>query len=130
MITLESPRTNKKHELDVLIVGLGGAGSNVIDRATLDGLDKSSLVAMNTDIQSLNASVAGRKIQLGKTVSRGLGAGGDPELGFQALDEAREQARELLSGVAVVFICVGLGGGTGSGCAGRRRTRHRTPARP
>jgi cell division protein FtsZ len=72
---------------------------------------------MNTDVQSLTSSVASRKVQLGRGVTRGLGAGGDPEIGFGAASEAQEDIRKALEGASLIFLCVGLGGGTGSGAA-------------
>jgi cell division protein FtsZ len=103
--------------LIIKVVGVGGAGSNMLDRVMLDGIDAAELVAINTDVQSLTASVAAHKIQLGRTLTRGLGSGGDPELGIAAAEEATEEIRSAVRGGAVVFVCVGLGGGTGSGAA-------------
>ncbi len=103
--------------LQCRIVGLGGAGINVLDRLAHDGARHEDLVAINTDLQSLTGSVAGKKIQLGKRVTRGLGAGGDPELGYAAAEEALEEIREAIGDAGVVFLCMGLGGGTGSGAA-------------
>ncbi len=96
---------------------MGGAGINVLDRLAHDGARHEDLVAVNTDLQSLTGSVAGKKIQLGKRVTRGLGAGGDPELGYAAAEEALDEIREALGNAGVVFLCMGLGGGTGSGAA-------------
>lgn len=101
----------------VKIVGLGGAGANMLDRVALDGLDGAELLALNTDIRTLSASVASEKIQLGRNLTKGLGTGGDPELGRQAVTEAEDEIRASLKGRKIVFICVGLGGGTGSGAA-------------
>ncbi len=103
--------------IPVKVVSVGGAGLNALDRVVLDGLEKAGVVAINTDVQSLTSSVAPHKVQLGRTVTRGLGAGGDPELGYQAAVEATEEIREALSDANVIFICAGLGGGTGSGAA-------------
>jgi cell division protein FtsZ len=83
----------------------------------LDGLEKAGAVAINTDVQSLASSVAAHKVQLGRTVMRGLGAGGDPELGFQAAAESADEIREALGDARMIFVCAGLGGGTGSGAA-------------
>jgi cell division protein FtsZ len=83
----------------------------------LDGIESADLAAINTDVQSLTASVAAHKIQLGRTLTRGLGSGGDPELGLAAAEEATEEIRSVLRSGSIVFICVGLGGGTGSGAA-------------
>jgi cell division protein FtsZ len=101
----------------IKVVGVGGAGSNVLDRVMLDGIEAAELVAINTDVQSLTASVAAHKVQIGRNLTRGLGAGGDPELGFAAAEEATDEIRSVLQGGNVIFLCVGLGGGTGSGAA-------------
>ena len=104
-------------DIQIKVVGVGGAGSNVLDRIVLDGLDKADLIAINTDAQSLASSVAARKVQLGRTVTRGLGAGGDPEVGFNAAYESADEIRQALTDARMIFICTGLGGGTGSGAA-------------
>lgn len=101
--------------ISIKVIGVGGAGSNALDRVVLDGLEKADLIAMNTDVQSLASSVAARKVQLGRTTTRGLGAGGDPELGYNAAYEAADEIRHELVDARMVFICAGLGGGTGSG---------------
>src|SRR5215467_5442528 len=103
--------------IPIKIVSVGGAGLNALDRIILDGLERADVVAMNTDVQSLTSSVATRKVQLGRSVSRGLGAGGDPDVGYQAALESADEIRETLSDSRVIFICAGLGGGTGSGAA-------------
>jgi cell division protein FtsZ len=103
--------------IPIKIIGIGGAGSNVLDRMVLDGVDKADLIAANTDVQSLASSVAANKVQLGRSVTRGLGAGGDPELGFSSAHEAADEIRTALGDARMVFICTGLGGGTGSGAA-------------
>jgi cell division protein FtsZ len=103
--------------IHVKVVGVGGAGSNILDRVMLDGIEAADLVAINTDVQSLTASVAAHKVQLGRNLTRGLGSGGDPELGFAAAEEATDEIRSVLQGGTVIFLCAGLGGGTGSGAA-------------
>jgi cell division protein FtsZ len=103
--------------IPIKIVSVGGAGLNALDRIVLDGLEGAEVLAVNTDVQSLASSVAAHKVQLGRTVTRGLGAGGDPEVGYQAAFESTEEIREALSGARMIFICTGLGGGTGSGAA-------------
>src|SRR5947209_9996496 len=80
-------------------------------------MDKNYLDAINTDVQALASSVAARKVQLGRNATHGLGTGGDPELGYQAAIESAEEIRHALEGARMVFICTGLGGGTGSGAA-------------
>ena len=106
-----------EEEIPIKVVGVGGAGSNALDRIVLDGLEKAQLIAINTDVQSLASSVAAHKVQLGRSVTRGLGAGGDPELGYNAAVESATEIREALADARMVFVCAGLGGGTGSGAA-------------
>ncbi len=103
--------------IPIKVVSVGGAGSNALDRIVLDGLERADLVAINTDVQSLASSVAAHKVQIGRAVTRGLGTGGDPELGYQAAIESADEIRQALTGARMIFICVGLGGGTGSGAA-------------
>jgi cell division protein FtsZ len=104
-------------EVRIKIIGLGGAGSNALDRLVLDGVPGAELIAMNTDVQALTSSVAPQKSQIGANSTRGLGAGGDPEIGYAAADESLDTIREMVNGAQLVFLCVGLGGGTGSGAA-------------
>lgn len=101
----------------VKIIGLGGAGSNMLERIALDGMEGTELCALNTDIRTLGACIATEKIQLGKELTKGLGAGGDPGLGSKAVLEAEEEIRASLKDHQIVFVCAGLGGGTGSGAA-------------
>lgn len=101
----------------VKVVSVGGAGLSALDRIVLDGLEKASVVAINTDVQSLTGSVAAHKVQLGRSITRGLGTGGDPELGYDAAAESVDEIREALADARMIFVCAGLGGGTGSGAA-------------
>jgi len=101
----------------VKVVSVGGAGLSALDRIVLDGLEKASVVAINTDVQSLTSSVAAHKVQLGRSITRGLGTGGDPELGYDAAVESIDEIREALADARMIFVCAGLGGGTGSGAA-------------
>ncbi len=117
MIRLESATSTPRDPVRALVIGLGGAGCNLLDRIALDGFDKNQILAINTDIQSLTASVAGKKLQIGRTLTRGLGAGGDPDLGVEAASEAMGDISTLLADAKLVFLCAGLGGGTGSGAA-------------
>ncbi len=116
---IEFPRDSQNTipSSSVKIVGLGGAGTNMLDRVVLDGMDGAEMLAVNTDIRTLSGSVARDRIQLGRNLTKGLGAGGDPELGQQAVLEAEAEVRAALKGRKIVFLCVGLGGGTGSGAA-------------
>jgi cell division protein FtsZ len=101
--------------IPIKVIAVGSAGSNALDRVVLDGMDKSDLIAANTDVQSLASSVAAVKVQLGRSLTRGLGTGGDPELGFDAAQESADEIRQALAEGRLIFICTGLGGGTGSG---------------
>jgi cell division protein FtsZ len=101
----------------VKIIGLGGAGANMLERIALDSMEGAELLALNTDLRTLGSCLAKEKIQLGTNLTKGLGTGGDPELGQQAMLEAEEEVRKALKGQRIVFLCTGLGGGTGSGAA-------------
>src|SRR5947199_4331829 len=101
----------------VKVVSVGDAGLNALDRIVLDGLEKASVVAINTDVQSLTSSVAAHKVQLGRTMTRGLGTGGDPQLGYDVAVESVDEIGEALADARMIFVCAGLGGGTGSGAA-------------
>ncbi len=101
----------------VKIIGLGGAGANMLERIALESIEGAELLALNTDIRTLGACLAKEKIQLGVNLTKGLGTGGDPELGQQAMLEAEANVRKALKGQRIVFLCTGLGGGTGSGAA-------------
>ncbi|MDC0201514.1 cell division FtsZ family protein, partial [Verrucomicrobia bacterium] len=102
----------------VKVIGIGGAGSNVLDRIALhERMDDGELLVLNTDVRDLVSSVAEDKIQLGKDLTQGLGAGGDPDLGEEAAKKTADEIRAALEGKSLVFICAGLGGGTGSGAA-------------
>ncbi len=107
----------KEEDFGIKIIGVGGAGANALDRIVLDGMEHAEMIAVNTDVQSLASSVATQKVQIGRAATRGLGAGGDPELGYNAAHESADELREALQGGRMVFICAGLGGGTGSGAA-------------
>lgn len=89
----------------------------MLDRVALDGIDGAELLSLNTDVRTLSGTVAGEKIQLGRNLTKGLGSGGDPELGQKAILEAEDEIRDSLRDRQIVFLCVGLGGGTGSGAA-------------
>jgi len=103
--------------MPITVVGIGGAGSNALDRIVLDGLERAELIVANTDVQSLASSVAANKVQLGRMITRGLGGGGDPQIGYDAAMEAADELRKALADARMVFLCAGLGGGTGSGAA-------------
>lgn len=101
----------------IKVVGIGGAGSNAVDRMIQIGIPGVDFVAVNTDAQALARSEASHKIQLGAELTRSLGAGGDPVIGARAAYESREELGEVLHGADMVFIAAGMGGGTGTGAA-------------
>ena len=101
----------------LMVVGVGGGGGNAVDRMMRAGLQGVELVAVNTDAQVLSIVQAHRHLQIGAKLTKGLGAGGDPEIGRLAAEESREDIADLLSGLDMVFITAGMGGGTGTGAA-------------
>ena len=117
MISYQREQQQTIPDSEVIIVGVGGAGSNMMDRVALDGMEDAQMLALNTDSRTLGSTVAKYKIQMGAKLTRGLGCGGDPELGLKAAQEAETEIRDTLRGHKMVFVCVGLGGGTGSGAA-------------
>jgi cell division protein FtsZ len=101
----------------VKVIGIGGAGGNLLERIALDGMDAAGLLLLHADARVLASCVTPEKIHLGKSLLKGLGAGGDPELGEKAALEVEADLRRAMKGQQVIFVCVGLGGGTGSGAA-------------
>lgn len=99
----------------IKVLGLGGGGSNAVDRMIELGIPGVEFIAANTDYQVLQTSLAPTKIQLGPQLTRGLGAGGDHEVGYQAAKESRAEIEAALRGADMVFITAGMGGGTGTG---------------
>ena len=101
----------------IKVIGVGGAGGNVVNNMISSNIRNVEFVAVNTDAQSLENSMAQLRIQIGKNVTRGLGAGSKPEIGREAAMEDKEQITDLLEGTDMVFITAGMGGGTGTGAA-------------
>ncbi len=101
----------------IKVVGVGGGGSNAVNRMIAAGLRGVEFIAINTDIQALALSQAERKIHIGAKLTRGLGAGGDPEIGRQAAEESKDELYDALEGADMVFVTAGMGGGTGTGGA-------------
>ncbi len=99
------------------VVGVGGAGNNAVNRMIQYGLRGVEFIAVNTDKQALYLSRANQKIQIGEKLTKGLGAGADPEIGRKAAEESRDQISAALKGADLVFITAGMGGGTGTGAA-------------
>ncbi len=109
----DSPGTEAK----ICIVGVGGGGGNAVNNMIDQGIQGVEFVAINTDAQALQANRATHKIQAGRSLTKGLGAGARPAIGAEAIEENREQIEQLLQGYDMVFITAGMGGGTGTGGA-------------
>ena len=101
----------------IKVVGVGGGGGNAVNRMIANGLKKVSFVALNTDVQALQRSNAQTRIAIGKELTGGLGAGGQPEVGKKAAQESKEEIKKELENADMVFITAGMGGGTGTGAA-------------
>ncbi len=101
----------------IKVVGVGGGGGSAINRMIANGIKGVGFVAINTDVQALHYNKATEKIHIGKTVTKGLGAGMNPDLGKGAAEESQNEIREVLKGCDMVFVTCGLGGGTGSGAS-------------
>jgi cell division protein FtsZ len=101
----------------IKVVGVGGGGNNAVNRMIDDGVQGVEFIAVNTDAQALNLSKADVTMQIGETLTRGLGAGANPEIGRKAVEESRSQLEDLLQGADMVFVTAGMGGGTGTGAA-------------
>ncbi|HEY3331636.1 MAG TPA: cell division protein FtsZ [Capsulimonadaceae bacterium] len=101
----------------IKVVGVGGGGTNAINRMIASGVKGVEFIAMNTDVQSLDNSAADYKLQLGAAITRGLGAGGNPEVGRASAEESRGEIKRALEGADMIFVTAGMGGGTGSGAA-------------
>ena len=102
---------------NIKVVGLGGAGGNAVNNMIEKGVTGVEFITANTDMQALNATAAPLRLQIGAGLTKGLGAGANPEVGRQAAEEDREQLISVLSGADMVFITAGMGGGTGTGAA-------------
>ena len=101
----------------IKVVGVGGAGSNALNGMIEAGLSGVEFIAINTDAQDLEMSKASSRIQIGKNLTKGLGAGANPEVGLRAIEEDKERVIEVLNGADMVFVTCGMGGGTGTGAA-------------
>jgi cell division protein FtsZ len=101
----------------IKVIGVGGAGNNAVNRMVEAGIKNVEFIAVNTDRQALNMSKAGSKIQIGEKLTRGLGAGANPDIGAQAAEESKTEIAEILKGADMVFVTAGMGGGTGTGAA-------------
>ena len=101
----------------IKVIGVGGGGNNAVDRMIEDGLDGVEFISVNTDSQALSKSKSAVKIQIGEKLTKGLGAGGNPEIGEKSVDETQEDIAQSLKGTDMLFITAGMGGGTGTGAA-------------
>lgn len=106
-----------KQAAKIRVVGVGGAGCNAVNTMILSKLDRVDFIAANTDVQALAANKSPTRLQLGQTLTKGLGAGANPEMGREAALESKEQIAAVLEGADMVFVTAGMGGGTGTGAA-------------
>lgn len=113
MIEIDNIRNGAK----IRVVGVGGGGGNAVNSMINRGIQGVEFISINTDLQALEKSLAPNKIQVGKNLTSGLGAGADPSVGRKAVEENREEIADILSGSDMVFITAGMGGGTGTGGA-------------
>ncbi|MGD6833226.1 cell division protein FtsZ [Sutcliffiella halmapala] len=109
--------TNIDQLATIKVIGVGGGGNNAVNRMIEHGVQGVEFIAVNTDAQALNLSKAEVKMQIGGKLTRGLGAGANPEVGKKAAEESKEQLEEVLKGADMVFVTAGMGGGTGTGAA-------------
>lgn len=109
--------TNMDQLATIKVVGVGGGGNNAVNRMIDHGVEGVEFIAVNTDAQALNLSKAEIKLQIGEKLTRGLGAGANPDIGKKAAEESREQIEEVLQGADMIFVTAGKGGGTGTGAA-------------
>lgn len=101
----------------IKVIGVGGAGNNAVNRMVESGIRGVEFISVNTDRQALQESKAGTKIQIGEKITRGLGAGANPDIGAQSAEENKSEIAEVLRGADMVFVTAGMGGGTGTGAA-------------
>lgn len=101
----------------IKVIGVGGGGSNAVNRMIAAGLRGVEFIAVNTDAQALYLANSGCKLQIGEKLTKGLGAGANPEVGHQAAEESKEEIKQALKGADMVFVTAGMGGGTGTGAA-------------
>jgi cell division protein FtsZ len=101
----------------IKVVGVGGGGQNAVNRMIEEGIQGVEFIAVNTDAQALMLSSAPQRLRIGEKITKGLGSGGNPDIGLRAAEESREEIREMLSGADMIFVTAGMGGGTGSGAS-------------
>ena len=103
--------------VNIKVIGVGGGGGNAVNRMVENGVQGVEFVSINTDMQALNYSQASTKIQIGEKLTKGQGAGANPEIGRKAAEESKDQIAAALANTNMVFITAGMGGGTGTGAA-------------
>ena len=101
----------------IKVIGVGGGGNNAVNRMIEAGLTGVEFISVNADVQALDCSKATNRIQIGGKLTRGLGAGANPQIGEKAAQESREELLKALQGADMVFVTAGMGGGTGTGAA-------------
>ena len=114
-ITLDS--NTEESQAVIKVIGVGGAGGNAVNRMISDNVQGVEFIVANTDVQALKHSNAEVKIQLGPKLTRGLGAGANPDKGQKAAEESEEAIAQALEGADMIFVTAGMGGGTGTGAA-------------
>ena len=114
---LEIKSNDEKNPARILVIGVGGAGNNAVNRMIDENVEGVELIAINTDKQILSQSRATTKIQIGEKLTKGLGAGAKPEIGASAVEENREEITDIMKDANMVFVTCGMGGGTGTGAA-------------
>ncbi|MBR5902632.1 MAG: cell division protein FtsZ, partial [Clostridia bacterium] len=107
----------RESDVSIKVIGIGGGGGNAVNRMVTGGVSGVDFIAINTDKQVLNFSAAPVKLQIGEKITRGRGAGSNPDVGRSAAEESMDEIRRLMEGAEMVFITAGMGGGTGTGAA-------------
>ena len=115
--SIEFADDQQEYQARIKVIGCGGSGGNAVNTMINFGLEGVEFIVVNTDAQALNGNAAPTKLNIGGAVTRGLGAGADPERGRKAAMEDHQRIKELISGADMVFVCAGMGGGTGTGAA-------------
>lgn len=114
---MDNPQGTQNTQATIKVVGVGGGGTNAVNRMIEAGLGGVDFIAVNTDAQALALSNAPTRVRIGNQMTRGLGSGGDPEVGLKAAVESRDELRSVLEDADMVFVTAGMGGGTGTGAS-------------
>src|SRR5512135_3497106 len=114
---MDTKKTQSEAFARIKVIGVGGGGQNAVNRMIEEGIQGVEFIATNTDAQALTLSKAPTRVRLGDKLTRGLGAGGDPEVGRKAAEESADELYNVLKGADMVFVTAGMGGGTGTGAA-------------